>query len=39
MIDNEFTLINILGKGGSSKVFLAENSLGERCAIKILEKK
>jgi len=39
MIDNEYTLKTILGRGTSSKVFLANNSEGHQCAIKVLEKK
>lgn len=38
MIDNKFTLISYLGKGGSSKVFLAKNEFGCKWAIKIIRK-
>jgi serine/threonine protein kinase len=38
MIDNEFELTKILGKGGSSKVFLANNSQGDQVAIKAIRK-
>lgn len=38
MIDNEFELTKILGRGGSSKVFLANNSQGNQVAIKAIRK-
>ena len=38
MIDNKFRLISYLGKGGSSKVFLAKDELGFNWAIKIIRK-
>jgi len=38
MIDNEFTLCKVLGKGGSSKVFLAQGLGGTKWAIKAIRK-
>lgn len=38
MIDNEFVLSKVLGRGGSSKVFLAHDSLNNKCAIKAIRK-
>lgn len=38
MIDNEYKLIKVLGKGGSSKVFLAHDSQGNAFAIKAIRK-
>lgn len=38
MIDNEFSLLKILGKGGSSKVFLAQDSQGAKYALKAIRK-
>lgn len=36
MIDNEFKIISVLGKGASSKVFLAQDSLNTKYAIKVI---
>lgn len=36
MIDNNFSIINVLGQGGSSKVFLAEDTLYNKYAIKVI---
>lgn len=38
MIDNQFALEKLLGKGGSSKVFLAKDSEGNKYAIKAIRK-
>ena len=38
MIDNKFELTKILGKGGSSKVFLAHDCEGNRVALKAIRK-
>lgn len=38
MIDEHFELVKLLGKGGSSKVFLARDSEGNKCAIKAIRK-
>ena len=38
MIDNKFKLVSYLGKGGSSKVFLAKDKLRNKYAIKIVRK-
>jgi len=38
MIDNEFVLLKVLGKGGSSKVFLAQDSQGNKFALKAIRK-
>lgn len=38
MIDNEFTVKKVIGMGGSSKVFLATTSQGEKVAIKAIRK-
>lgn len=38
MIDCEFELLKVLGKGGSSKVFLAKDSYDYKCAIKVIRK-
>lgn len=38
MIDNQFEIIKVLGKGGSSKVFLARDALDNKCAIKVIRK-
>ena len=38
MIDEEFSLLKILGKGGSSKVFLAQDTQGARYALKAIRK-
>lgn len=38
MIDNKFQIKKLLGQGGSSKVFLAEDELDRQFAIKILRK-
>lgn len=38
MIDDQYRLIKLLGKGGSSKVFLAEDNQGAKYAIKALRK-
>lgn len=38
MIDNQFELTKILGKGGSSKVFLANDLEGKNVAIKAIRK-
>lgn len=38
MIDNKYQLVQKLGKGGSSDVFLAKNSEGSEFAIKIIRK-
>lgn len=36
MIDNEFKINSVLGKGASSKVFLAQDSLNTKYAIKVI---
>lgn len=38
MIDNEFEISKLIGMGGSSKVFLAQNSFGQKVAIKAIRK-
>lgn len=38
MIDNTYELIKVLGKGGSSKVFLATTASGQRVAVKAIRK-
>ena len=38
MIDNKFELVKVLGKGGSSKVFLARDSQNNKWAIKVIRK-
>jgi carbon catabolite-derepressing protein kinase len=38
MIDNQFALINYIGKGGSSKVFLAKDLRGTKCVLKVIRK-
>ena len=38
MIDKQFELVKILGKGGSSKVFLAKDALDNKYAIKVIRK-
>jgi len=38
MIDNKYQLTKLLGKGGSSKVFLAQDSTGSPVAIKAIRK-
>lgn len=38
MIDNQFVLSKVLGKGGSSKVFLAQDSENNKWAIKAIRK-
>jgi serine/threonine protein kinase len=38
MIDNQFTLLNYIGKGGSSKVFLAKDLDNQKCVIKVIRK-
>ena len=37
MLDNKYQLVNILGNGGSAKVFLAKNESGDKCAVKIID--
>lgn len=36
MIDNKYELTNVLGKGGSAKVFLAKNRDGQQVAVKVI---
>ena len=38
MIDKEFEIMKVIGLGGSSKVFLAQNTLGDKVAIKAIRK-
>jgi len=38
MIDNKFELTKLIGKGGSSKVFLAKDLVGKEVAIKAIRK-
>lgn len=38
MIDNEYEISKLIGMGGSSKVFLAQNSFGKKVAIKAIRK-
>ncbi|CAI2385340.1 unnamed protein product [Moneuplotes crassus] len=36
MIDNTFSLMNYIGKGGSSKVFLSKDRLGNKVVLKVI---
>ena len=38
MIDKQLELVKVLGKGGSSKVFLAKDALNNKYAIKVIRK-
>jgi len=38
MIDNQFVLLKLLGRGGSSKVFLAKDQSDNKLAIKAIRK-
>ena len=38
MIDNKFSLMNYIGKGGSSKIFLAKDPLGHKVVLKVIRK-
>lgn len=38
MIDNKYTLMDFLARGGSSKVFLAKDTYHNKCVVKIIRK-
>ena len=38
MIDNKYALKKFIGMGGSSKVYLAQDEMGQRVALKVIRK-